>query len=185
MNPLAAGLRQPDARSCGAASVVMARLLQESREPTPVEFRREVLACHRQLTSARADDGWQLPWPRALGTPPWAVRRELESLTGRDHRLHLVRWSPAAAYDRLAATGGVLYVGNRLLPRHVLLALAGGSDGDHTVRCYQPSRGTVVTLAREDFVAQRLHEAGWPVPWFAIIPAAAADARPAHPPSPQ
>lgn len=182
MNPLAAGLRQPDARSCGAASVVMAGLLRESREPTPEKFRHEVLACHRQLTSARGDDGWQVPWPRALGTPPWAVRRALESLTGREHHLHLARWSGATAYDRLAAEGGALYVGSRLLPRHVLLVLAGDPGQRDALRCYQPSRGTVVTLAREDFVAQRVHGAGWPVPWFAISPSAA-DARPGRPAS--
>ncbi len=184
MNPLAAGLRQPDARSCGAASVVMAGLLREDRSPAPEEFREEVLACHRRLTSLRGPDGRQVPWPRALGTPPWAVRRALEALAGCDHDLHLARWSRETSYDRLAVAGGALYVGSRLLPRHVLLALAGGAGGDGTLRCYQPSRGTVVALPREEFVRGRLTQAGWPVPWFAISPAAA-DARAGSPASPR
>ena len=175
MNPLAAGLRQPDARSCGAASVVMARLLRESREPTSEEFRREVLACHRRLTSARGDDGWQVPWPRALGTPPWAVARELESLTGADHDVGVVRWSQqsrAETFERLAATGGALYVGSRLLPRHVLLVLGGDPGRRDALRCYQPSRGTVVTLPREEFLRHGLTRAGWPYPWLAVTPGA-------------
>ncbi|WP_323791262.1 hypothetical protein [Nocardioides sp.] len=174
MNPLAAGLRQPDARSCGAASVVMAGLLREQREASPDEFRAEVLACHQRLTAAHGDDGWQVPWPRALGTPPWAIKRELEAITGRQHVVRLARWSRAAAYDRLLASGGALYVGSRLLPRHVLLAL-GPALGDRGVlSCYQPSRGTVVSLPRAEFERGHLGDAGWPHPWFTVSPSATA-----------
>ncbi len=173
MRPLDAGLRQPDPRSCGAASMVMARLLHDGSTCTPDDFRDEVLGCHRRLTSSHPGHGRQLPWPRAIGTPPWAVRRELEAITGRDHDLHLARWSRASAYDLLAARGGALYVGSRALPRHVLLVLppsrvGGAQDG---LTAYQPSRGTVVTLTRDEFVGGRLVSAGWPYPWFAITPA--------------
>ncbi len=173
MNPLAAGLRQPDARSCGAASVVMARLVRDDVSPTQQEFRREVLERHRRLTTPRDAGRWQVPWPRALGTPPWAVQRELEAVTGHAHELHVARWSRATAYDRLASAGGALYVGSRALPRHVLLVLppvAGAGGGGGGLRCYQPSRGTVVVLGREEFVGARLRAAGWPCPWVTVTP---------------
>ncbi len=172
MNPLGSGLRQPDARSCGAASLLMARLLREDRTLDQQGFAAEALTLHRRLTSVRDSAGrHQLPWPRALGTPPWAIRRELETLTGRDHDLRLARWSRAAAYDRLARTGGVLYVGSPTLPRHVVLVL--GHDGAEAtaaagLRCYQPSVGRVEPLEREEFLAGELARAGWPVPWFTI-----------------
>lgn len=174
MNPLAAGLRQPDARSCGAASMVMARLLRDGRGSSAETFREEVLSCHRRLTSVYDAGGWHVPWPRALGTPPWAVKRELEAITGRRHVVRLARWSREAAYDQLLVSGGALYVGSRLLPRHVLLALA---DGASELRCYQPSRGTVVVLPRAEFVHHRLTRAGWPYPWLTVSPAAAAGRR--------
>ena len=169
MDPLAARLRQPDPRSCGAASVVMARLVRDpaTPAPTPEQFRSDVLACHRRLTAAHSSGRWQVPWPRALGTPPWAVRHELEAVTGREHVVRLARWSPEASYDVLAASGGVLYVGSRALPRHVLLVLPGAAGG---LRCYQPSRGTVVVLPREQLVEGRLTDAGWPRAWFAVTP---------------
>jgi hypothetical protein len=167
-DPLAAGLRQPDARSCGAASVVMARLLRDGQAPDPDVFRREVLDTHRRLTSARDRGRAQLPWPRALGTPPWAVRRALEEVTGRDHDVHVARWAPGSSYDRLARGGGALYVGSRRLPRHVLLVLPGRTGDAGALRCYQPSRGTVVELPRAELVAGRLREAGWPRAWFAV-----------------
>lgn len=171
MNPLAAGLRQPDARSCGAASVVMARLVRDAVAPTPQEFRREVLDCHRRLTAPRDAGRWQVPWPRALGTPPWAVRRELEAVTGRAHEVHLARWSRATAYDRLARAGGALYVGSPTLPRHVLLVLPPAPGAGPGLRCYQPSRGTVVVLGREQLVAGGLRPAaGWPWPWLTVTP---------------
>ncbi len=150
----------------------MARLLRDDVAPTSDDFRHEVLDCHRRLTASRDAGHRQLPWPRALGTPPWAVRRELERITGREHHLHLARRSRAAAYDRLAAAGGALYVGSSWLPRHVVLVLPPtGRDDAAALRCYQPSRGTVVTLPHAEFVAGRLTSAGWPRPWFTITPA--------------
>ena len=43
----------------------------------PHAFAGSVLALHRQLTGASAFGRAQLPWPRALGTPPWAVARAM------------------------------------------------------------------------------------------------------------
>ena len=69
-------LKQPDRLSCGAAVLVVARMLSDEVYAGRVlpRFAEEVLATHRQVV------GW---WPRALGPPPWALLRHLP---GR-HRL--------------------------------------------------------------------------------------------------
>lgn len=171
------GLVQPDRRSCGAAVVVATHLLTappEARaDATRGWFRSEVLAVHRQLTSVVDAGGrWQLPWPRALGTPPWAVARHLTGVTGDRHRTVLVR-DRRAAFDRvLLATGDgrpvPLYVGNRWLPRHVVLVTGVGPED--TLRCYDPGRGVVATVTRREFGTARLGLSGWDRPWFVVLP---------------
>ena len=89
-------LQQPDRRSCGAASMVMARRLVHPLYAGLVgeqaTFAHEVTTLHRRLTSlSDTAGGWQLPWPPAFGTPPWAVARELRLLTGVRYRVHAVR----------------------------------------------------------------------------------------------
>ena len=78
-------LVQPDRVSCGATCLVVARMIEDhaygeyiGAAPSVADrFRAEVLAMHRRVT-APADGGrLQVPWPRALGTPPWAVARQL------------------------------------------------------------------------------------------------------------
>ena len=85
----AARLRQPDARSCGAASLVMARSITDPayaellvagvhpftghRLPGTIQerFAAEVLAMHRRTTGPVDVRGAaQLPWPQRYGTPP-------------------------------------------------------------------------------------------------------------------
>jgi hypothetical protein len=174
---LLAGLVQPDRRSCGAAVVVAAHLLtslpEAGRKPTATWFRTEVLAVHRQLTSVVDARGrWQLPWPRALGTPPWAVARHLTGTTGHRHRTEPVL-DRSRGFDRVvaAATDGwpvPVYVGNRRLPRHVVLVT--GVVRDDALRCYDPARGAVVTVTRRQFEAARLAMSGWDRPWFTVTP---------------
>jgi hypothetical protein len=170
------GLVQPDRRSCGAAVVVAARMLTAPPEAgahgSKAWFRTEVLAVHRQLTSVVDAGGrWQLPWPRALGTPPWAVARHLSGLTGDRHDTVLVR-DRRAAFDRVlrATRDGrpvPVYVGNRWLPRHVVLGTGIGPEG--TLRCYDPARGVVATVTRREFGAARLGLSGWDRPWFVVL----------------
>ena len=169
------GLVQPDRRSCGAAVVVATHLLTTppGAGVTKGWFRTEVLAVHRQLTSVVDARGrWQLPWPRALGTPPWAVARHLTEVTGDRHRTVLVRDRPAA-FDRvLRATWDgrpvPVYVGNRWLPRHVVLVTGVGPE--ETLRCYDPARGVVATVTRREFGTARLGLSGWDRPWFVVLP---------------
>lgn len=154
------GLRQPDARSCGATSAVVARMQADPAYAAAIRprFAVEVLSTHRRLTRVRLRGSWQLPWPRALGTPPWALARELGALTGVRHRTRLVRWRRAP----LAGVGpGALYVGDRWLPRHVVLML-------DDARGYDPATGRVVALASGP--ARPLSFGRWRIAWFVVTP---------------
>ncbi|WP_110206343.1 hypothetical protein [Nocardioides daejeonensis] len=131
-------------------------------------FASEVLATHRRLTGWRDPRGGvQLAWPRALGTPPWALAHALGAHSGQVHRVHLVLpWQRPQALSRLrlaAATKPVaLYVGDRWLPRHVLLVL------DATLRAYDPATGGGRLLTTTDFEEATLRPGRWTHPWFWI-----------------
>jgi len=190
-------LGQPDQRSCGAAVLVVARmlldrdyaeLLASGRHPVtgsalpgplPDRFGHEVLAMHARVTGpVDATGHLQVPWPRALGTPPWAVARQL-STTGApglppvEHAVVVAWLDRGALFDRIVAATAErrpvpVYVGNRWLPRHVVLFLGGGSE--RRLRCYDPARGWVVGVERGAFVRGRLGLSGWDRPWFAVLP---------------
>jgi hypothetical protein len=178
-------LRQPDGRSCGAAVAVVARMLRDPAYAAATRhgsFPAEVLAQHRRLTAWHDACGRrQAPWPGRLGTPPWALVRELGRLTAEGYAAR-----PAlrrrAAWDRLrTATPDrpvALYVGSRLLPRHVVL-VTGPDEGPGTaVACYEPASGRPVRLERWAFLAGGCALAGWDRPWFTVGPALTA--RPAR-----
>ena len=184
----AATLRQPDARSCGAASLVMARAITDPayadllatglhpmtghRLPGTMQerFAAEVLAMHRRTTSPVDVRGAaQLPWPQRYGTPPWAVARQLSGSTGTPWQARAITpWGRAGALKDIrtaAATWPVpVYIGNRWLPRHVVLVL------DADLRVYEPSSGRVVTITGKDFLDCSLDLAGWSNPWFSVLP---------------
>ena len=170
---------QPDQRSCGATVLVMARVLADpkyaARVADPEAFREEVLAVHGRATSpVDAAGRLQLPWPRLLGTPPWAVARHLAATTGTTYCVRPARWHRDVAFDRIAGdvTAGhpvPVYVGNAWLPRHVVLA-QGTVDG--ALRVYEPASGRLVDVTREAFAAGRLALAGWDRPWFMVVPRA-------------
>lgn len=176
--------RQPDRRSCGASVAVVARALHDEGYARGLVdgdagrgFRDEVLNIHRRLTGVLGVTGQlQLPWPRALGTPPWAVARALTGLGPR----HVVRWAwprtqrteRAALYDRIerAVTSGspvALYVGNHRLPRHVVLVI---ETDQGQLSCYEPSSGRLLPITRAAFSAGELNLGGWSLPWFAVLP---------------
>jgi hypothetical protein len=176
------GLVQPDRRSCGASVLVAAQLLAAPRygttraagvAATPEWFRAEVLVLHRRITSARDVSGqWQLPWPRLIGTPPWAIAHHLSAVTGRRHHTRLVV-NRHDAFDEVltAARDGSpvpLYIGSSWLPRHVVLVAGYGPED--ALRCYDPARGAVVPVARGAFISGRLGLSRWNRPWFTILP---------------
>lgn len=132
---------QPDNRTCGPSVLVVAENLDG---PWP-DFERQVLAMHRKVN---------LVWPRALGTTPWAVARELRKagLGGRKVR----RFRRAEVVAALP-TPVPVYLGSRWVPRHVVLALENADDG---LRVYDPARGAVVPI----------QASSWKKAWFAVLP---------------
>jgi hypothetical protein len=131
---------QPDSRTCGPSCVVVAeRLPAPPPDPWP-GFAERVHDTHRRI------NGW---WPRALGTPPWAVARELG---GRVRRFRAAEVAAALPHPV------PVYLGSRWLPRHVVLALEQRDDG---LWIYDPARGAVVPMA----------SSRWRTAWFAVLPA--------------
>ena len=205
---LGARLVQPDQRSCGAAALVVARalldrgyaeLLVSGRHPgtgfvlpgsLADRFRHEALAMHARVTGpVDAAGRLQVPWPRALGTPPWAVARQLSATGGSGtsgssaagglsrvgHRVVPAWPDRSALLARIVAATAEgrpvpVYVGNRWAPRHVVLFLGGSAGRGDGLRCYDPARGSVVDLDRTAFVRGRLGLGRWDRPWFAVLP---------------
>ena len=170
-----APLRQPDQRSCGASCLVVARMVLDPAYAGAARprFGAEVLTTHRRVTGANPAAGaLQLPWPRALGTPPWAVAREMARITGAPYSWKPARWSRETAYDRVVAglRRGLpvpVYVGSGLLPRHVVLAL---SERPGSLDVYDPARGRRTEVEATDFAAGRLALGSWNTPWFVVTP---------------
>ena len=169
-------LQQPDRRSCGAASLVMARRLVHPRYAGLVRdqatFAHEASTLHRRITSlSDTAGGWQVPWPRAIGTPPWAVARELRLLTDVRYAVRPVRLRRRVWHHLQRVTAGrpaAVFVGDRFLPRHVVL-VTGVADG--RARTYEPASGLMVDVRRDRWEHGDLALAGWDRPWFVVSPA--------------
>lgn len=167
---------QPDRRSCGASVLVVEHALRDETYAEHVVarglFGREVLAMHQRSTGPTDGSGrLQLPWPRGLGTPPWAIARQL-ARPGRSYATRVARWRRRRVLleVRQSLEAGYrvpFYVGNRWLPRHVVLALEADDAG---LRCYEPSTGRVVVVSDRAFVGATLDLAGWGHPWLALLP---------------
>ncbi|WP_338537848.1 hypothetical protein N5P18_12610 [Janibacter terrae] len=195
----ASGPRQQSPTTCGAACATVARMLVDAPfarwimvgdgHPVPGAEggdQTERFAAWERTVQARTN-GWRapaggllLPWPKALGTPPWGLRHELEhgaSRAGTRYTMVPVRGHNEeglrARYRRLVdlvvdGEPAALYVGNRLTPRHVTLVLPG--DRNRYVEVYDPASGRVSVLDEEAFVAKRLSLGGWKVPWVLVQP---------------
>ena len=61
----------------------------------------------------------------------------------------------------------LLYIGNGVSPRHVVLVLPG--DGDRMLDVYDPATGGSTPAPRHP-VQRRLGLSGWDVPWVAVRP---------------
>lgn len=191
-------LKQINSTTCGAASLIVARMLlhpeyaqflfssasgsdsNADHNDLRSRFTAQSLAVHRRTTRLIARTGPRLrdlrirmPWPRAIGTPPWGVRHELEALAGAKYRTVLIdpdsSESRDAAFDLLerSMAGGLpagLFTGNLLMPRHVTLVIAEG------LRVYDPAKGVVLRLNRTDFVNGDLGPVAWTQPWAVVVP---------------
>jgi len=176
--------RQPDDTSCGAASLVFARMLRDEAYAAhvmadPAHWRAEVLAMHRRVGGLRDHDGrWQWPWLRVVGTSPWGAARQMgggPDRSGRGTRYAARALDPddlGAEFDRILAAASAghtvpLYVGDALHPAHVVLVV---SAEQHRLRVYEPSAGRMLRIGREAFATSRFRLGGWSVPWFAVLP---------------
>jgi len=166
------GLAQPDQRSCGPSSLVAAHMLLD---PTyaPTSFSAEVLDLHRRVTAPTLGGRAQLPWPRALGTPPWAVARAMSEFAGMRYTSTLVPFHDRRTlFGRLraavtASQPAPFFVGD-WIPRHVVLAVEPTDTG---VLVYNPALGTIVEMPEPEFAAARLSTFGrWIRPWFVVLP---------------
>jgi len=176
---LATHPRQPDQRSCGASVLVMERALRdEDYARWLVEdadrFREESLRTHGRTTRpVTAAGSLQIPWPRALGTPPWAIANDLGAATGRTWvaKLALTRTPAIDALVAAVAAGSPspLYVGSRWIPRHVVLVVDVDLDSG-SLRCYEPNSGRVLTVTRATFLEATFRLAGWTKPWCVVVP---------------
>ena len=200
---LAAGDHAPVQQTrttCGSASLTVARMLvnpafaqwiragirKDAREGDVPDAGTETqrFAAYEQVVASRtnslvgAGGRVQLPWPRALGTPPWGARGELEfgaAVPGGDYAVTWFRQrgrvglehTYAALRARVrAGRPALLYIGDGWSPRHVVLVLP--SSRGQQLDVYEPSVGRVVDLPQHAFVERRLALAGWNVPWAAV-----------------
>ncbi len=191
---------QQSSTTCGSASLTVARMLVDPgfarwiRSGLPRDARGDAqpgpgtvesrFAAYEQVVASRtnaflgAGGRLQPPWPRALGTPPWGARNELEhgaAEPGADYEIAWFRLGGPAvleqAYAALRARvrhgrPALLYVGDVWLPRHVVLVMP--ATKGHELDVYEPSSGRVIDLPRTAFVTRTLAVGGWAVPWAAV-----------------
>ncbi|KGN35023.1 hypothetical protein N802_01370 [Knoellia sinensis KCTC 19936] len=185
--------------TCGSACLTVARMLVDPvfaswvRTGTPHlpgspggATQAERFAAYERVVMRRTNGIFaghhrlNTPWPRALGTPPWGAKRELEYGASAEGTLYdvsvvrqLSRESLRGAFEHLVdvvseGEPGLLYVGSARLPRHVVLVLPG--DGDRVLDVYDPGSGRVTHLRRDTVIEHRLGLSGWNVPWFVVQP---------------
>ncbi|QRO87975.1 hypothetical protein [Kytococcus sedentarius] len=187
-NTLAVGMtlpQQASAVTCGAASLVVAqRLLERMPLPAaddPVEV--EDFQGAEFARFGRTNNPWEagvlrVPWPMALGTPPWGALAELRGIVRQErggqprYRMDLVRWGRVGSLgESLQSVGthepALLYVGTRVVPRHVCVL---AEDAGGRLALYDPAHGSVVEADVDALAAGEQRVAGWSQPWVAIAP---------------
>lgn len=196
------GPMQQSRVSCGAACLTVARMMidpaltgwilqgrrgpgiaTDTRSPNErfAEQEREVLTRTNAMQRPRGS-GWQVPWPTALGTPPWGALAELEhgsSVPGTRYQVGMLRGLRGSmlrhglehVMSRLQpGAPALLYVGNATLPRHVVLLYL--HDADPEPDLYDPSDGSVRPVPLGDLERSTGRISGWGCPWFAVYPRA-------------
>lgn len=185
--------------SCGAACLTVSRMMIDPGltawitrgvggpgQPTDSRTPSARFAEHEQLVLARTNAarprgaGWQLPWPSALGTPPWGALGELEhgaAAPGTHYRIGLLRGLHGPALRRslehvLAClqpgAPALLYVGNATMPRHVTLLYLHDTDPEPDL--YDPGTGRAGPVPRAEFERGTAVISGWRRPWLAVYP---------------
>ncbi|GAB4063411.1 hypothetical protein GCM10028777_06440 [Angustibacter speluncae] len=181
--------RQASSTTCGSSSLAMFRVLTDrdyadallQGEPAEVARRwaRLERAVQASTNTASSGSGLRLPWPIALGTPPWGLRDALDDLgRARGVRFEVTRVDGTRAGEVDAALARVdaavargipvpVYVGNGLTPRHVVLAVASGPGW---VDVYDPGHGGRSRVEREALRSGRARVSGWDLLWAVVGP---------------
>lgn len=208
----AADARQTDATTCGSAVLTMLAAVGDPglalwlvtgalAGPRPPELAaaspealarladapaRRRFAVVQRVYQRRATAGalLGLPWPAALGTPPWGAAR-VARFPGVAYGHHPVDPADGAALRRVlegvtrAVDDGVpvpLYAGGdstdgwaTAVPRHVVLAVGRTGDG---LRIFEPGAGAVVTTSADALLDGRGRRAlgGWSRVVWALPP---------------
>ncbi|MDQ8040726.1 hypothetical protein RDI86_02570 [Cellulosimicrobium sp. XJ-DQ-B-000] len=173
---LATGLRPGDAARHDRA---------DARARGGVERFRTLQQALKRRTNRRALG--PLPWPAALGTPPWGAARTarhadvrfVDRVVAGPGAERVVGAALAAAARGLPVplfTGGDLALGlATAVPRHVVL-LTDADAGAGWCRVYEPSSGTLRTVAAGALLdgarvpAVRRALGGWPHVCWALLP---------------
>jgi hypothetical protein len=153
----------------------------------------ERFAEHERTVMSRTN-GWRaadgrlnIPWPHAVGTPPWGAEKELEhgaASQGAAYSMTVVGLGSGEtlrkAHTDLAGLvreglPALLYVGNAWMPRHVTLVIPastgeGGGLDVGGLNVYDPAAGSVTELDPDRFASRTLGIAGWNVPWISVQP---------------
>jgi len=195
---LDAGLVQPNQTTCGSCTLVVAHAINDpayagylvngtdppaDAEPAATmrdRFRAQALATHK-ITSGFKDGegGFQVPWPQALGTQPWALARQMTNDAGRQGKRYtaqpILPSHRSRTFGRVVSLSGdghtvPLFVGNRWSPRHVVLALPADDVSSSEVPIYDPANGRCYPIESDDFSDGDLDVAGWEVPWAVVLP---------------
>ncbi len=199
--PGGTGPLQQSRVSCGAACLTVARMMIDPQltawilkglggagaEPDPrapaerfAAQERAVLSRTNALRLPGAGGSWQLPWPTALGTPPWGALHELQeraACPGTRYEIGMLRGAQPdllrGMLEHVSAcvadgAPALLYVGNAALPRHVLLVY---TDGRHPGRnLYDPADGRAMPFPLDALAEGRCRLSGWETPWLSVHP---------------
>lgn len=160
---------QSDARTCGIASLcalaVRAGKARTYASAPPQDARR----WHERVHRIASRTG--LPWPRALGTAPWALAALARQATGVTHIVlpwgrrgfEVLEEAVRSGRDVLLYVGGSSQWWSTLIPRHVVLVLGAESmtdTGEFSI--FEPGSGKTYVLSRESLCAA----SAAPVPAF-------------------
>lgn len=177
---------QSDSRTCGIAAC--AAFIARNGGSTAQNFRHYQNATTDQVHRFQTDlhrvaSRTGFPWPRALGTAPWALQALAAQVTG--HPFAVKIWNEAVAQEAQnvweSGQDAFIYTGERLIPRHVVLILGKGSvDAAHRhVTIFEPATGSLFQISPDELASQQWsghagkpHWGWWSRPLLAVLPAA-------------
>jgi len=192
-------LRQQSSTTCGSASLVVARMLNDpvyallvldgydagTGDVADGDLRTRFAEQEREVKRRTNDHrdgsgGLTVPWPHRLGTPPWGARQEMDGragVPGTTHRVLVIDSDGVSSRGRAFAAVTAAVRRGHVCPLFVgdgavprhVVLAVGSRDG--LLNLYDPAMGGPATVRQDDFVTGAIDVAGWKRPWAAVIPA--------------